>query len=181
MASRGCLRRPRRFAVHSGVPFSPADLKEFYHTFVVSPARARRNSIGMVLRDWELAGFKAFVPALHTGLLRTLAMGDSLAVELAQESHLRLLESVGAMRPSERVCYRQPLPRGRFLEFLAIDDHIGAMKVSREELLRQTPLRDSSVFARAEAGYSRDHLVQHQGKKRRGVTSGVFLGCEVEG
>ena len=148
---------------------------------MVSPARARRNSIGMVFRDWELAGFKAFVPALHTGLLRTLAMGDSLAVELAQESHLRLLESVGAMRPSERVCYRQPLPRGRFLEFLAIDDHIGAMKVSREELLRQTPLRDSSVFARAEAGYSRDHLVQHQGKKRRGVTSGVFLGCEVEG
>ena len=79
---------------------------------MVSPARARRNSIGMVFRDWELAGFKAFVPALHTGLLRTLAMGDSLAVELAQESHLRLLESVGAMRPWSGFVIASPFPAG---------------------------------------------------------------------
>ena len=67
--------------------------------------------------DWELAGFNAFVPALHTGLplyvaLRTLAMGDSLAVELAQESHLRLLESVGAMRPWSGFVIASPFPAG---------------------------------------------------------------------
>ena len=41
----------------------------------------------------------------------------------------------------------------RSLEFLAIDDHIGAMKVSRKELAEQAPLRDTAVFQRADAGY----------------------------
>ena len=85
------------------------------------------------------------------------------------------------MRPPERVCYRQPLPRSRFLEFLAIDDHIGAMKVTRKELAEQAPLRDTTVFQRADAGYTRAKLVQHQGKRWRGVTTGTFLGCEVDG
>ena len=116
------------------------------------------SAIGLAFSASELSGFRAFDPSEHAGrplylALRTLAMGDSLAVELAQESHLRLLESVGAMRPSERVCSRHPLPRSRFLEFLAIDDHIGAMKVSRKELAEQAPLRDTAVFQRADAGY----------------------------
>ena len=133
---------------------SSDDLREYYHTFIVSRARAKRNCIGLAFSASELSGFRAFDPSEHAGrplylALRTLAMGDSLAVELAQESHLRLLESVGAMRPSERVCSRHPLPRSRFLEFLAIDDHIGAMKVSRKELAEQAPLRDTAVCQRA--------------------------------
>ena len=33
------------------------------------------------------------------------------------------------MIPSERVCYRVPLPRGPFFELLAIDDHVSAQIV----------------------------------------------------
>ncbi|CAE7178671.1 unnamed protein product, partial [Symbiodinium microadriaticum] len=93
------------------------DLREFYHTFIVSSARARRNCIGVRFQARELRSFRAFDPAKHEGrrlylALRTLAMGDSLAVELAQEAHLRLEETVNCP----------------FYEFLAIDDHIEAMK-----------------------------------------------------
>ena len=97
--------------------FSSDDLREYYCTFIVSEARAKRNSLAMQFEAAELSHLKAFDPAKHSGrrlyiALRTLAMGDSLAVELAQEAHLHLLESVGAMAPTERVCYRAPMPRG---------------------------------------------------------------------
>ena len=74
---------------------SSDDLREVYHTFIVSRARAKRNCIGLAFSDSELSGFRAFDSSEHAGrplylALRTLAMGDSLAIKLTQESHLRL-------------------------------------------------------------------------------------------
>ena len=74
---------------------SSDDLREYYHTFIVSRARAKRNCIGLAFSDSELSGFRAFDSSEHAGrplylALRTLAMGDSLAIKLTQESHLRL-------------------------------------------------------------------------------------------
>ena len=57
--------------------------------------------------------------------LRTLAMGDSLAVEIAQQSHFNLLRTIAdSMRPDEILQYRHPIPRGPFYELLTIDDYI---------------------------------------------------------
>ena len=165
--------------------FSSDDLREYYYTFIVSEARAKRNSLAMQFEAAELSHLKAFDPAKHSGrrlyiALRTLAMGDSLAVELAQEAHLHLLESVGAMTPTERVCYRAPMPRGPFFELLAIDDHVGAQVVPLAGS-PQGQCRDEKVFAGADKAYQRAGLIQHPGKRRRGVDAGVFLGCEIDG
>lgn len=47
--------------------------------------------------------------------LSTLAMGDNLAVEIAQRCHCCLIERrAGALRDHEVVKYRHPLPRGLF-------------------------------------------------------------------
>ena len=45
----------------------------------------------------------------------TLAMGDSLAVEIAQQSHYNVLKLLGnCMRDDEVLQYRKPIPRAPF-------------------------------------------------------------------
>ena len=59
-------------------------------------------------------------------------MGDALAVEIAQQSHLNLLRlRAGCMVPEECLQYRCPIPRGPFYELLTIDDHIRLQKVKK--------------------------------------------------
>ena len=140
------------------------DLREFYYTFRVSHTRARRNVLRAVLREsfartlscWspDLAG-SAVCPALAV-----LAMGDNLAVEVAQSAHEGLLRSVGALEPSERVVARRPLPRGPFYEMLNIDDHTGLMRVShagtsRSAVASSSERRDLRAFEASEAEYQR--------------------------
>ena len=105
------------------------DLSDFYYTFKVSRARAKRNCISTVVYPSEVRNLTCFDNQM-TGpfypALATLAMGDSHAVEIAQGSHYSLLQlRGGCMRESETLQYRKPVPRGDFFELLAIDDHIG--------------------------------------------------------
>ena len=45
--------------------FSSDDLREYYYTFVVSEARAKRNSLAMQFSSAELSHLAAFDPATH--------------------------------------------------------------------------------------------------------------------
>ena len=162
------------------------DLSEMYYTFVVPPLRARRNCLGVPFYPHELAGFSAFNPNLHNEpcflALNALAMGDCGAVENAQQSHFTVLASLGnSMRSTEFVAYRRPFPRSPCLEFLSIDDHMTAQVCSRAQLRTGAPLRDTAIFLGADAAYPAVGLVPHPGKRKRNVTSGVFLGADLDG
>jgi len=114
--------------------------------------------------------------------LKTLAMGDSLAVEVAQQSHCSVLQKLcGAMLVTESLRYRYPVPRSDFIELLAIDDHVGIQKVSVQEFRNNTPKRDSQVFAASETAYKRVGLIQHPKKRKRGLTKGIILGADFDG
>jgi len=87
----------------------------------------------------EVSHFKFFRPEFAGQqmlvCLRTLAMGDNLAVEIAQQAHSNVLKLYcGALRPAETLKYRSPIPRSDFVELLAIDDHVGVQKVLVSEL-----------------------------------------------
>lgn len=87
--------------------------------------------------------------------LSTLAMGDSLAVEIAQQSHGNVLRvCVGSMDPSEVLRYRWPVPRGSFVELLAIDDHVGIQRLPIKDYQLNPSLRDTKVFSNAESAYT---------------------------
>lgn len=77
---------------------SADDLSEMYYTFQVSLQRARRNCLRMKFMPDEIKHFKCFNPSLHSGpcylALAALAMGDSLAVEVAQQAHFQVLSQV---------------------------------------------------------------------------------------
>ena len=182
----GCLFSLVQLGENELLRLSADDLAEMYYTFKVPDLRARRNSIRMRFKHHELRHLSCFDSQLHFGdcfvALGALAMGDSLAVEIAQQAHFQVLTQLaGALRESERVSYRKAFPRGSFFEFLAIDDHVGAQIVSKTAYRAFSPLRDTEVFRRSENAYKLVNLVQHPKKRRRDVISGTFLGAEIDG
>ena len=79
--------------------FSADDLSDFYYTFKVSAERAKRNAFRFKFRPSELSHLKCFDPTFYekSHLLicfSTLAMGDNLAVEIAQQAHGNVLRKL---------------------------------------------------------------------------------------
>ena len=166
--------------------YSADDLTAFYYTFFVSPERAMRNALRLEFESHELEHFKCFRDEFHGEklliCLKTLAMGDNLAVEIAQQSHGNVLRFLcGAMRPSETLRYRCPVPRSDFVELLAIDDHVGLQKLPKSKLLQKPALRDTEVFQKASVAYKSVGLIQQESKQRRDETSGIILGSDFDG
>lgn len=182
----GALFTMIRLKENQVIRVSADDLAEMYYTIKVPLSRAKRNCIGLRFQAHELSHLSCFDSSQHTGIcfvaLNALAMGDSWAVEFAQQSHHNVLHYVaGCMLDHQRVAYRQSFPRSSFMEWLAIDDHIGVQVLTSNQFKNKTPLRDTEVFSRAGEAYSEVGLVQHPKKKRRGVQHGVFLGAELDG
>lgn len=165
---------------------SADDLSEMYYTFKVPPDRARRNCIRTVFKPQEIQHLSCFDPSKHTGpcfvALAALAMGDSLAVEIAQQAHFQVLSQVaGCLLEHERVAYRRAFPRGPFYEFLSIDDHLGLQRISKSAYKASALARDDQVFQAAAKAYRQVGLVQHPRKRKRHEISGTFLGAEIDG
>ena len=95
-----------------------------------------------------------------------LAMGDVNASDWAQLGHVGVLEGAGAMRRSEAVVYRAPLPAGSTLEGVYIDDHLFVTVGPRDELYgrRRRKLRDDEIKAKSLEGYAGSGVVM-QNKK----------------
>lgn len=114
--------------------------------------------------------------------LSTLAMGDSLAVEVAQQSHGNVLRKMcGAMKSHEVLRYRAPCPRSDFVELLAIDDHVGLRRLPIEDYPKCPKLRDTEVFGASEIAYKQVGLIQHEKKRKRNLTQGTILGADFDG
>ena len=165
---------------------SSDDLCEFYYTFRVSSKRAQRNAIGIRYSASEVAHLQCYDPSAHSGslylCLGTLAMGDALAVEIAQQSHLNLLRlRAGCMLPEECLQYRRPIPRGPFYELLTIDDHIGLQKIKTSGDWSLHCNRDEQVFEAANQAYVDVGLTAHPGKRQRREPHAVVLIAEIDG
>ena len=183
----GCTLGLLHLEPHEVYRFSADDLSDFYYTFKVGDKRAIRNTFKLPL-DWtEVKHLNCFDKTLHMGrkvlvCLSTLAMGDNLAVEIAQSAHKAVLsELCGSMLASETLRYRCPVPRSEFIELLAIDDHVGIQKLPKSELKTDPWLRDSTVFKNAEKAYIDVGLVQHPKKRKRNLTQGTILGADFDG
>ena len=105
-----------RRAGHHAVT-SSADLRECYFRFKVTPGRARRNAIGVILDADQFKDFLAYNASVAgkrvVGCLNAMAQGDSDAVEVAQAAHFGLLRRrCGGCLPSELMAYRAPILRG---------------------------------------------------------------------
>eukprot|EP00439_Symbiodinium_sp_Y106_P082822 s163_g22.t1 len=109
-------------------------------------------------------------------------MGDSLAVELGQAAHYRVLrEHARALGPGETLVYRQFVLKSDTVDMLSIDDHICLQRLRLDEMSAQPALRDTQIFDNAGDAYRFVGLVRNDDKKRRSLTQGVLLGAELDG
>ena len=182
----GCMLGLLRLDPHEIFRFSADDLSDFYYTFKVPEKRSIRNAFRMVFPSSELSHLQCYTSDLdgHDVLvcLATLAMGDNLAVEIAQQAHTNVLRQLcGSMLQSEVLKYRSPIPRSDFFELLAIDDHIGIQRLDTRIHTIDSPLRDSLVFQSAEQAYLQVGLVQHPRKRKRNQKQGILLGADFDG
>ena len=182
----GCLLSMLHLKPDDMFRFNADDLSDYYYTFRVSHDRAIRNAFRIVVRSDEVRDFKCYNPSLEGKpiliCLKTLAMGDNLAVEVAQAAHASVLRTLcGSMKHDEVLKYRWPVPRTDFIELLAIDDHVGIQRVPRCIFDSQPRLRDTEVFEEATQAYQKVGLVLHEKKKKRNMTQGVILGADFDG
>ena len=71
----------------------------------------------------------------HHLAMNACCMGDHNAVDVAQEAHIRVLETGGALERQRLITYRRPLSCSKLLQGIYIDDSIVAAIVPTERAL----------------------------------------------
>ena len=158
------------------------DLQDYYYHFQVTSSRAIRNSIKYELSLQEAKTLTAYASTTpdqqsYIPALRTMAMGDINAVEVGQESHVKLALTAG-------VCLKDLLTmRGRLPRFgpyigIVIDDFITLECVPRPLTCKTeaAAVADKMVDIYAAAG-----LVAHDGKRFRDTLHSKFWGASLDG
>ena len=85
------------------------------------------------------------------------------------------------MREGEVLKYREPVPRGSFIEALSIDDHICLQKLPLGALHSSPDARDATTFRSAKVAYRRVGLHQNEKKDKVVCTAGTILDAELDG
>lgn len=114
------------------------DLRDFFYQFRISQQRVHRNILAGSISIAEARkvfgpGFNWPEPQVFVAL-STLAMGDLLACEFSQSSHLGLLLQHNVCLPSQLICMRCPIPRTTMVG-VVIDDLIVLEKIASEALV----------------------------------------------
>ena len=158
------------------------DLRDYYYHFRVTPSRAIRNSIKYELSLQEaktLAAYAFTTPDQDSYIpaLRTMAMGDINAVEVGQESHVKLALQAGVCL-KDLLTMRGRLPRCGPYIGIVIDDFITLECVPRPLTFKTeaAAVADKMIDIYAAAG-----LVAHDGKRFRDTLHSKFWGASLDG
>ena len=166
---------------------SGLDLKDFFYQFVVGGQRIIRNTLAGTVTPAEASYIFGTKFSEEEGEVRvalaTLAMGDLLACEFSQSAHLALCLRCGVLQPSELLTLRTPVPRGKVITGVIIDD-----LVVMERLLKSTAAdRTHDVegacprIKAAIDGYERNKLEANIKKSFFNETTCRFWGGEIDG
>lgn len=166
---------------------SGTDLREFYYSFRATHSRLIRNSLLVTVWPWELQGFRCYNSSLakETGKLylglKTLAMGDASAVELAQTAHIGLLSQVGLLSFSSLISMHLPAPREISMVGVVIDDLVLFEKVAIATFGTEESTITGPMLQRALDRYSSLGLIPHPKKTFALRETEDFWGCLFEG
>ena len=112
------------------------DIRDCYRCFSVGPERSRRNALKLRLRPHECRGLKAMRPELEAEpwlvpALKTVAMGDTAVVGMAQCAHLGVLLSTGRVSLDSFLSLEGRPPHRGPICGLMIDDFVCLDRVSK--------------------------------------------------
>ena len=168
--------------------FSGTDLRDYYHAFKVTDARAKRNTFSCPFRPDQVAHLRAYAalteeqrkaPWLYPSLA-ALAMGDCQAVELGQLAHIQVALASAALGPEELLVVHGRAPRGHIAAGIVIDDLILAERAPAGRIEPQQ-LESVCRLHKLCEEYLQRGLAAHPKKTFRGVTKAEFWGCQVDG
>ena len=158
------------------------DLREFYHCFVVSEQRQKRNVLAGSYGAEEVQHLGAYHCGLQgakkiVGALKTLAMGDTNAVAYGQVSHLSLLLRTGVFCLKDFMSLRMRPSRERIRAGLMIDDFLVVESRKRGEGGEEVRKKVEEV----RRAYEKFGLPRHAGKAVEGDTEAEFWGAQLYG
>lgn len=160
------------------------DLRDYYYFFEITEARAERNAIRFQISPQEARSFPSFAKVDQTlpyyaPALATLAMGDLNAVEIGQQSHVKIAMEVG-VELSDLVMLRARLPRSNPIIGVVIDDFI-AIELVPKPLLDPAELQSSRIASKMVAAYASVGLQSNEKKRFRGELKAQFWGASLDG
>ena len=166
---------------------SGTDLREFYYSFQISHQRLVRNSLLLCTTVDKVSCFKCCTDDIlaHDGkvflALRTLAMGDCCAVELAQTAHLGILYQLGILNCENLMSMTKALPRSPRMLGVVIDDLI-CFEVLVSGSSEDRPVSSAEDDLRkALTRFEELGLMPHAGKTFYGQENSEFWGAYLEG
>lgn len=160
------------------------DLRDFYYLFKATPSRSRRNCLVGPIHPSKISHLSA-VKACHQdskvvfGSLRTLAMGDCQAVELAQTCHLSMGLQRKIFSPDMLVTLTKPIPRTTTLVGVVIDDFISLEK--QKVGACKSTLQGGKIADDMQQLYRDVKLIPHEKKAFRNETNSSFWGIDIDG
>ena len=117
------------------------DLSNYFYLLKHKEEWLPRNTIGKpVLGKW-FTRYGCDPEKSYMLSFRVIPMGDTNAVDIAQQTHLEILRDCGTMTPQEVISYRCPLPASDCLEGLYIDDHITVQLVPNRRQRKMQPFK----------------------------------------
>ena len=161
------------------------DLRDFFYQFRISQQRIHRNILsGTITLDEARSvfgpGFNWPEPQVVVAL-STLAMGDLLACEFSQSSHLGLLLQHDVCIPSQLICLRCPIPRSMTMVGVVIDDLIILERLAESFASSCGEGSVPEPAATAMAAYEMNGLEANPKKSFFRQSCSRFWGIEVDG
>eukprot|EP00439_Symbiodinium_sp_Y106_P038682 s1227_g4.t1 len=158
------------------------DIRDFDHGFEVGAERAKRNILRLRLRPKACEGLLAYRKDLASEdwlvpALKTVAMGDTAAVGLAQCAHLGVVLSTGEVSLESFVTLEGRPPRSGPICGLMIDDFVVLDRVERRRPVPKGP----GIIQAVRTAYAAVHLPRHEKKAVEGASIAEFWGCLFDG
>lgn len=170
---------------YSKILTSGNDLKDFYYYFRSTSERSRRNFLMGSMHPKQISHLKC-VREEHLRQkevfcsLNTLAMGDSQAVEIAQTCHLGLSLQCKAITPENLTTMNRPLPRGRLVAGIVIDDLI-SLSIVNADHPAEIPTESAILADKMLDKYKEVKLQPNESKSFRDESTSQFWGIDLDG
>ena len=167
------------------------DLREFYHAFIISEQRTRRNALACEVTPEQVAHFRCFDESLRgettlVPCLSTMAMGDCHAVTMGQVSHLAVLLRTGAVRLDDFIMLHSRPSRRQWLAGLMIDDLVLLERrvrstIHADDPESRPPTTCEKIIEEVRKKYEEVGLPRHPGKAVHNSVEGTFWGVQFDG
>ena len=176
----GCLFTQLIIPKHCSVRASGDDISNYFYLLKHHEEWLGRNTVGRPVSGKDFREYGCDPEEAYMLSFKVIAMGDSNAVDLAQETHFQILRDADCLDPDETVAFKSRLPSKPTWEGLYIDDHIVAQILPKRKCRNgKKKFRDEEIIERSREKYKALGLPVSEKKQFTKVENFVAWGTSV--